>query len=92
MYIFNQAFSAKSKKTNEPFYQVKLFERRNKQDGSYYFKDLTIFVEKEVFDTIVKNNFDFGDIVQVEKGSPLYFGGPEQLVGLKLVEKSPYVE
>lgn len=92
MYIFNQAFSAKSKKTNEPFYQVKLFERRQKQDKTYYFKDLSIFVEEEVFNEIAEGNFNFGDIVEVEKGAPLYFGGAEQLIGLKLVESSPYID
>ncbi len=90
MYIFNQAFSAKSKKTNEPFYQIRLFERRQAQDGKTYFKDLALFVEKDVFEKIVKEEFNFGDIVEVEKGAPLYFGGPEQLIGLKLVESSPY--
>ena len=92
MYIFNQVFSAKSKKTNEPFYQVRLFERRENQNKETYFKDLALFVEKEVYDKIVKQNFNFGDIVEIEKAPPAYFGGSEQLVGLELVAQSPYMD
>lgn len=92
MYIFNSVFSAKSKKTNEPFYQVKLFEKRESQDKKVYFKDLGLFVDKEVYDNIVEQNFCFGDIVEIEKGAPLYFGGPEQLKGLVLISESPYVD
>ena len=92
MYIFNSVFTAKSKKTNEPFYQVKLFEKRENQDKETYFKELPLFVDKKVYDSIVKQNFNFGDIVKVEKAPPAYFGGSEQLAGLELVTPSPYFE
>ncbi len=92
MYIFNQVFSAKSKKTNEPFYQVRLFEKRENQNKETYFKDLALFVEKDVYDGIVKQLFNFGDIVEVLKAPPAYFGGSEQLVGLELVAQSPYMD
>ena len=90
MYIFNSVFTAKSKKTNEPFYQVKLFEKRENQDKESYFKELGLFVTKDVYDSIVKGGFQFGDIVEVKKNPPAYFGGAEQLAGLTLVESSPY--
>ena len=92
MFIFYQAFTAKSKKTNEPFYNVTLFERRTTQDKKVYFKETSIFVDKDVFDAIVKQGFNFGDVVEVQTAPPLYFGGSEQLVGLKLVAQSPYIE
>ena len=92
MYIFNSVFTAKSKKTNEPFYQVKLFEKRQAQDKKVYFKELAIFIDKDVYDSIVKENFNFGDVVEVEKAPPAYFGGSEQLVGLTLAQSSPYID
>ena len=92
MYIFNSVFSAKSKKTNEPFYQVKLFEKRTNQNKEVYFKDLALFVDKDVYEAIVKENFNFGDIVEIQKAPPAYFGGAEQLVGLILLEESPYID
>ena len=92
MYIFNQVFSAKSKKTNEPFYQVRLFEKRETQDKKIYFKDLALFVDKNVYDGIVKQEFNFGDVVEIKKAPPAYFGGAEQLVGLELVASSPYID
>ena len=91
MYIFKQTFTAKSKKTNEPFYKVGLFEKRQTQDKKVYFKELDLFVEKDVFEEIVKQGFSFGDIVEVEEKPSLYLGGPSQLAGLKLVEESPYL-
>ncbi len=92
MYIFNQAFTAKSKKSGNPFYQVKLFEKREAQDKSTYFKELSLFVDEPVYKSIVNQNFKFGDIVDVEKSAPAYFGGPEQLAGLTLKAQSPYFD
>ncbi len=92
MYIFNQVFSAKSKKTNEPFYQVKLFEKRENKDKDVYFKELALFVGKDVYDGILNQGFKFGDIVEIQKAPPAYFGGAEQLVGLELVAESPYYD
>lgn len=92
MYIFNSVFTAKSKKTNEPFYQVKLFEKRETQDKIVYFKDLALFVDKDVYDGIVKQKFNFGDVVEIKKAPPAYFGGAEQLVGLELKASSPYID
>ena len=92
MYIFNQAFTAKSKKTNEPFYQVKLFEKRTNQDGVVYFKDSALFVGEKVFNSIVKQGFNFGDVVEPTVGPSEYLGGPSQLLGLKLVAESPYMQ
>ena len=63
MFIFNEVFTAKSNKTNEPFYKVTLFERRTTQDKKVYFKESSIFVDKDVFDGIVKQGFNFGDVV-----------------------------
>ena len=90
MYIFNQTFTGKGKASGKDFYQVRLFEKRTTQDNRDYFKDLTLFVDKDVFDTINKKAFKFGDVVDVVKSEPLYFGGPEQLKDLELVEESPY--
>ena len=90
MYIFNDVFTGKGKASGKEFYQVKLFEKRTTQDRRVYFKDLTLFVDKDVFDTIKDKSFNFGDIVNVVKSEPLYFGGPEQLKDLELVEESPY--
>lgn len=92
MFIFNQTFTATSKKTGLPFYAVKMFERRETQEKAVYFKEVQCFVEKPVFDSIVKGGFRFGDIVDVKTGAPQYFGGPEQLVGLELLQESPYYE
>ena len=91
MYIFKQTFSAKSKKTNEPFYKVELFEKRLTQDKKVYFKELDLFVDKDVFDGIQKGTFNFGDVVDVEMAMPEYLGATSRLVGLKLVKESPYV-
>ena len=90
MYVFNQCFTAKSKKTGNDFYQIRLFEKRTAQDKSVYFKDLSLFVDKPVYEKINKKGFKFGDVVNVVKAEPLYFGGPEQLQDLELVEESPY--
>lgn len=92
MYIFNSVFTAKSKKTNEPFYQVKLFEKREDKDKKVYFKDLAIFIDQDVYKSIVKESFNFGDVVEVQKAPPAYFGGAEQLVGLILLQDSPYMD
>ena len=92
MYIFNQTFTAKSKKTDEPFYQVRLFEKRETLEKKVYFKDLTLFVDKDVYEGIVKQGYNFGDVVEPIKGEPAYFGGPERLLGLELKASSPYVD
>ena len=92
MFIYKQSFTAKSKKTNEPFWNVTLFEKRKAQNNEVYFKEVSIFVSKEVYEEIQMQNFKFGDIVDVMKDAPEYFGGPEQLSGLDLVEKSPYFD
>ena len=91
MYIFKQTFTAKSKKTNEPFYKVGLFEKRQTQDKKVYFKELDLFVEKDVYEGIIKGAFNFGDIVDAEMAMPEYLGATSRLVGLKLVEQSPYL-
>jgi hypothetical protein len=90
--VFNQLFTAKSKKTGEPFYCVKLFDRREAQDKSVYFRDVQLFVDKPVFEKLSKQNFHFGDIVAIETAPPLYIGGAEQLIGLKLIVESPYFD
>lgn len=90
MFIFNETFTGKAKTTGKEYFQVKLFQKKESQYSSVYFQDLTVFVDKDVFDTINKKKFKFGDIVEVVKSEPLYFGGPEQLKDLKLVEESPY--
>ena len=90
MFIFNQTFSGKGRASGKEFYQVKLFEKKETKDKSVYFKDSTVFVDKDVFDTINKKSFRFGDVVDVITDKPLYFGGPEQLKDLELVEESPY--
>lgn len=92
MFIFNGVFTANSKKTNQPFYAVKLFERRQAQDKSIYFKDVQCFVDKPVFDSIVKSGFKFGDIVSIQTAPAMYFGGSEQLTGLELIQESPYYD
>lgn len=92
LFIFNQTFTANSKKTNQPFFSVKLFERREALDKSVYFRDCSCFVEKAVFEKILKMGFKFGDVVDLEKAPPAYFGGTEQLIGLKLVTESPYYD
>lgn len=92
MFIYKGSFTATSKKTNAPFWNVTLFEKRKAMDGNEYFKEVSIFVSKEVYDGINKFGFKFGDIVDVNKSSPEYFGGPEQLIGLTLVEASPYFD
>ena len=92
MYIFNSVFSGKSKRTGNTFFQVKLFERRINKDQEFYFKEIVSFVEEDVYNDILSKNFNFGDIVEIEKDAPAYFGGSEQLVGLKLVECSPFVD
>lgn len=90
--VFNQLFTAKSKKTGEPFYCVKLFDRREAQDKGVYFRDVQLFVDKPVFEKLSKQNFHFGDIVAIETAPPLYIGGAEQLIGLKLIVESPYFD
>ncbi len=90
MYVFNQTFTGKGKATGKEFFQVRLFEKRTTQDNRDYFKDITLFVDKDVFDRINEKAFKFGDIVSVVKSEPLYFSGPEQLKDLVLVEESPY--
>ena len=90
--VFNQLFTAKSKKTGEPFYCVKLFDRREAQDKSVFFRDVQLFVDKPVFEKLSKLNFHFGDIVAIETAPPLYIGGAEQLIGLKLIVESPYFD
>lgn len=92
MFIFNKAFTANSKKSGQPFYSVNLFERRTAQSGEIYFKDVACFVEKSVFERILKSGFKFGDVVELEKGEPAYFGAAEQLIGLTLKLESPYYE
>ena len=91
MYIFKETFTAKSKRNNEPFYNVKLFARLENKDKKFFFKEVSLFVEKDVFEEIVKQGFSFGDIVEVVEKPSLYLGGPSQLAGLKLVEESPYL-
>lgn len=93
MYVFCGAFTANSKKTNAPFYVVELFERRvNQNSAEVYFKSVRSFVEKPVYEKITKSNFKFGDVVELQKVAPRYFGGQEQLTGLKLVLDSPYYD
>lgn len=93
MFIFNQVFTAKSKKTNEPFYSVRLFERRERQDNKeVYFREVQCFVGKDVYEKIVKAGYKFGDIVAVTTGEPPYFGATAQLVGLELLQESPFIE
>ena len=93
MYVFCGAFTANSKKTNAPFYVVELFERRvNQNSAEVYFKSVRSFVEKPVFDEIDNMDLKFGDIVELQKAAPRYFGGQEQLTGLKLVFDSPYYD
>ena len=90
--VFNQLFTAKSKKSGEPFYCVKLFDRRESLDKSVYFRDVQLFVDKPVFEKISKQGFHFGDVVEIETAPPLYIGGAEQLIGLKLILESPYFD
>lgn len=90
LFVFNQTFTANSKKNGKPFYVVKLFERREAQDKTVYFRDTQCFVESSVFEKICKQNFKFGDVVDVELAPPAYFGASEQLIGLKLILDSPY--
>ena len=90
MFIYKSSFTATSKKSGQPFWNVTLFEKRTTQDKNEYFKEVSIFVSEEVYNGIQKAGYKFGDIVEVIKGEPEYFGGPEQLIGLNLVEESPY--
>ena len=92
MFIFNSCFTANSKKTNEPFYSVKLFERREGQDKTLFFKDVSAFVSKDVYDKIVKAGFKFGDTVEIETSPARFFGASEELIGLKLVKESPFFD
>lgn len=91
MFIFQGTYAGKSKKNNDkPYWQVNLFEKRETQDHDVYFKPTTVFVEESVYNSIVKEGFRFGDVVEIVKGEPRYFGGPETLEGLELVTDSPY--
>lgn len=92
MFIFNKAFTANSKRSGQPFYSVNLFERRTTQNGEIYFKDVTCFVEKQVYEQILKCGFKFGDVVELKKGAPAYFGAAEQLIGLELKLDSPFYD
>lgn len=92
LYVFNRAFTANSKKTNQPFYSVNLYERREAQDHSVYFRETQCFVEKPVYEKILKMGFRFGDVVDIEKEAPAYFGATERLIGLKLLTESPYFD
>ena len=93
MFIFQGTYAGKSKKNNDkPYWQVNLFEKREAQDKSVYFKPTTVFVEENVYNDIVKKGFRFGDVVEIVVGPPKYFGGSETLEGLKLVSESPYFE
>ncbi len=92
LFVFNQTFSATSKKSGKPFYAVLLFERRQAQDTSVYFKESRCFVDQTVYEKICKLGFKFGDIVELQTAPPMYFGGSEQLIGLKLVTESPYYD
>lgn len=91
MFVFQGTYAGKSKKNNDkPYWQVNLFEKREALDKTVYFKPTTVFVEEEVYNEIVKQNFKFGDVVEIEVGAPKYFGGSETLEGLTLVAESPY--
>ena len=92
MVIFNRVFKGTSSKTNNDYYQVKLFEKRTSQDGEVYFADLSLFIEKPAYEKIVKKGFKFGDIVEVETIAPKYLGGKETLNDLKFVSESPYFD
>lgn len=92
MVIFNSTFTANSKKTSKPFYCVKLFEKRESQDKSIYFKDVQFFVEKSVFDNINKSGFKFGDIVDIITEPAQYIGGTDSLIGLTLLTDSPFYD
>ena len=93
MFIFQGTYAGKSKKNNDkPYWQVNLFEKRETQDKTVYFKPTTVFVEEDVYNKIVKQGFKFGDVVDVVAGSPKYFGGSETLEGLELVQESPYFD
>ena len=92
MVIFNRVFKGTSSKTNNDYFQVKLFEKRTSQAGEIYFADLSLFIEKPVYEKIVKKGFKFGDVVEVDTAAPKYLGGNESLNDLILVSESPYFE
>lgn len=92
MFIFQGTFAGKSKKNDKPFWQINLFEKREAQDKTVYFKAISVFVEEPIYQKINKFGYKFGDVVEVIKGAPQYFGGAETLVDLKLVAESPYFE
>ncbi len=92
MYIFNSIFTAKAKSTGNPFFKVKLFKKMENKEKQVYFKEIDTFIEEETFNQIKEDGFNFGDIVELKVAPPEYFGGTEQLVGLKLVTPSPYVD
>ncbi len=92
MFVFHGTYAGKSKKDNKPYWQVNLFEKRANKDNEVYFKATTVFVDEDVHNKIVKQGFRFGDVVELEKGAPLYFGGAEVLKGLKLVSDTPYFD
>lgn len=90
MYVFKDTFHGISRKNGGSFNRVTLFEQKKTVDGKEYFKEVTLFVEQEVYDSIIELGFKFGDIVRVKKGKPVYFGGPEQLKGLELLVESSF--
>lgn len=80
--IFKSAFSGTSKKGN-PYNMVVLCELTS--DGKLYEKN---FFVDEPFKNI--SQFCFGDIVKPEFIESSYMGAPPVLVGLSLLEQSPY--
>lgn len=92
LFVFNQLFKGKSKKNDKEFYVVLLFERRQAQDGSIYFKETRCFVNVGVYEHLLDKGYKFGDIVSIETAPPVYFGGPEQLIDLSLIQESPYYD
>ena len=91
MVIFGSIFKGKSQKGND-YFQVKLFEKRQSQDGEIYFADVVLFVDEPVYNKIIKKGFSFGDVVEVETAAPKYIGGKESLSDLTIVSESPYFD
>lgn len=85
--VFLSSFSGVGKTSGKKFQQVKLATIVPDTEGiKSYIRDYFVDVEMNL------QGFQFGDIVNVQLGAPMYIGGMPPIEEITLVEVSPYGE
>lgn len=83
--VFLGSFSGVGKQSGKKYQQVKLATIVSDTEGiKSYIRDYFVDVEMNL------QGFQFGDIVNVSLGVPMYIGGMPPIEAITLVEASPY--